>query len=162
MAEPWRKEVDFVNQISHGEAMTSPADIDRFRHFNRFYTNYLGLLGNHLYESPVNLSEGRVLYELDRCPGVSARDLRERLGLDKGYLSRMMKRFVDRGWVEERPSAEDRRVKELRLAGPGTALMAELHRAAGEQADRALADLSPGERKRLLSAMSAIESVLSR
>ncbi|MGE4421739.1 MAG: MarR family winged helix-turn-helix transcriptional regulator [Pseudodesulfovibrio sp.] len=127
--------------------MTTPTEIDRFRHFNRFYTNYLGLLGNHLYESPVNLSEARVLFELDRSPGASARDLRDRLGLDKGYVSRMIKRFVRQGWVEEHPSAEDGRVKELRLAGPGDALMAAL---------------APAERKRLLEAMAAIESVLSR
>ncbi|MEZ7198085.1 MarR family winged helix-turn-helix transcriptional regulator [Pseudodesulfovibrio karagichevae] len=142
--------------------MTNSTEIDRFRHFNRFYTNYLGLLGNHLYESPVNLSEARVLFELDRCPGASARDLRDRLGLDKGYVSRMVKRFVRQGWVEERASAEDGRVKELRLAQPGDALMAGLHRAAAEQADRALAALAPAERKRLLDAMAAIESVLSR
>jgi DNA-binding MarR family transcriptional regulator len=142
--------------------MTSSDEIDRFRHFNRFYTDYLGLLGNHLYDSPVNLSEARVLFELDRCPGASARDLRDRLGLDKGYLSRRIKRFVRQGWVEEHPSAEDGRVKELRLAAPGHALMAELHRAASKQADRALASLASAERKRLLTAMAAIEAVLSR
>ena len=141
--------------------MTNPTEIERFRHFNRFYTNYLGLLGNHLYESPVNLTEARVLFELDHSPGASARDLRERLGLDKGYLSRMVKRFVRQGWVEEWSSASDGRVKELHLAAPGAELMADLHRLARKQADRALAGLSPEERKRLLSAMSSIEAVLS-
>ncbi|WP_207260898.1 MarR family winged helix-turn-helix transcriptional regulator [Desulfovibrio sp. Huiquan2017] len=142
--------------------MSTRTQIDRFRHFNRFYTNYTGLLGSHLYDSPVNLSEARVLFELDSRPGISARDLAARLGLDKGYLSRMLRRFVDRGWLAERHSPDDARAKELRLDEAGTALMAELHRAASDQAKRALAGLSPEDRARLLEAMRVIESVLAK
>ncbi|AMK09829.1 MAG: MarR family winged helix-turn-helix transcriptional regulator [Pseudodesulfovibrio sp.] len=142
--------------------MPAQYQIDRFRHFNRFYTNYLGLLGNSLYGSEVNLSEARVLFELDGRPGSPARDLAARLGLDKGYLSRMLKRFARHGWLEETPSPDDARVKELRLSHAGTLFMAGLHRAAAGQAEEALAHLAPRDRTRLLDAMATIESVLAR
>ena len=141
--------------------MPNQKQIDRFRHFNRFYTNYIGLLGNHLYDSPVNLSEARVLFELDSRPGASARDLAAKLALDKGYLSRMLKRFVRQGWVEERPSPADARVKELSLAPEGGVLMAGLHRAASDQAASALAGLAPADRALLLDAMRVIETILA-
>lgn len=135
--------------------------IDQFRHFNRFYTEYLGLLGHSLYSSPVNLTEARILYELDSRPGSSARELMERLGLDKGYLSRLLKRFNKRGWTEEAASKKDARVKALHLTGDGATLMQTLHAEAAAQAEGAMAHLSAGERKKLLAAMHTIESMLS-
>lgn len=142
--------------------MKRNTQVDRFRHFNRFYTNYLGLLADTLYDRPVGLTEARVLYELDARPGSSARDLRRGLGLDKGYLSRIVKRFLREGWVEAVPSEADGRVKELSLAPPGRALMADLHARAADQARGVLDGLSPERRGQLLSAMADIESILTR
>lgn len=141
--------------------MTHRTQIDRFRHFNRFYTNYLGLLADTLYDHPVSLTEARVLYELDARPGASARDLRERLGLDKGYVSRIVKRFTAKGWVETSPSPKDARVKRISLTGTGIGLMAALHAGAADQAKAALSSLSPDKRERLLAAMRDIESILA-
>lgn len=141
--------------------MTTQTQIDRFRHFNRFYTNYLGLLSDTMYETPVSLTEARILYELDARPGSSARQLRERLGLDKGYVSRIMKRFIKNGWVEPTPSPDDARVKELVLTPDGDRFMAGLHGRAADQAWDALSKLVPDQRQRLLAAMAEIESILS-
>jgi len=153
--------VDFVNLICHNFPMKSRTQIDRFRHFNRFYTNYLGLLADSLYDHPVSLTEARILYELDARPGASARELRQRLGLDKGYVSRIVKRFLKQGWIGTTPSRTDARVKELALTREGDALMADLHARAAAQARAALSGLTPDRRKRLLKAMGDIESVLS-
>jgi DNA-binding MarR family transcriptional regulator len=141
--------------------MTTLTQIHRFRHFNRFYTNYLGLLADSLYDHPVSLTEARILYELDARPGSSARELRERLGLDKGYVSRIVKRFLTQGWVKTTPSGTDARVKELFLTSKGNALMADLHARAADQARAVLSRLAPDRQKRLLAAMSDIESILS-
>ncbi len=141
--------------------MATQKQITRFRHFNRFYTNYLGILGNSVYDRPVSLSEARILYELDTSSGVSARELQDRLGLDKGYLSRMLKRFGKEGWLTFSPSEADARVKELSLTSSGTALMEQLHDDASRQAESALSGLGKDERAELLNAMAAIEAILS-
>jgi DNA-binding MarR family transcriptional regulator len=154
--------VDFVNYICHIPPMKSRTHIDRFRHFNRFYTNYLGLLADSMYDSPVSLTEARILYELDARPGSSARELRQRLGLDKGYVSRIVKRFHKQGWVGTTPSRTDARIKELSLTPEGHALMADLHAKAADQARTVLSGLDTDQRKRLLTAMADIESILSR
>ncbi|MBG0791313.1 MAG: winged helix-turn-helix transcriptional regulator [Desulfovibrionaceae bacterium] len=140
--------------------MAQRTQIDRFRHFNRFYTNYLGLLADTLYGRPVGLTEARILYELDARPGTPARELRERLGLDKGYVSRIVKRFAAKGFVETRPSQQDARVKELFLTGEGARLMADLHDRAADQAAAILSGLDAEKRRRLLAAMGDIEAIL--
>jgi len=141
--------------------MATPRQIDRFRHFNRFYTEYLGLLVQGLYHSPVNLTEARVLYELDARPGSSARDILRRLTLDKGQLSRLLRRFARQGWVAEAVSDADARIKELRLTPKGASLMAELHERARTQALAVLDPMPPERRARLLDAMAEIEKILS-
>jgi len=141
--------------------MDNSKQIERFRHFNRFYTEYLGVFGKSLYDSPVNLTEARILYELDSRPGDSARAIMDHLGLDKGYLSRILKRFGREGWLVESPSGTDARVKELSLSPEGKDLMAVLHAQAARQAGEAMSHLAADDRKRLLSAMETIENLLS-
>jgi DNA-binding MarR family transcriptional regulator len=155
------KSVDFVNLFTQNQPMTTQTQIDRFRHFNRFYTNYLGLLADTMYGSPVSLTEARVFFEMDKTPGSSASDLRSSLGLDKGYVSRIIKRFIRQGWVETTPSRKDARIKETTLTDKGARLMASLHRQAALQAQGVLADLDEGARGRLLSAMADIEGILA-
>ena len=140
--------------------MPNPDQIERFRRFNRFYTNYLGLLGNALYDTPVNLAEARILYELDSAPGIPAKNLMDKLGLDKGYLSRLLKRLAHNGLISKTRSRGDARVQELRLSARGATLMRELHAKASDQAARAMAGLSGKDRARLLDAMAAIETIL--
>ncbi len=141
--------------------MTTRKQTDQFRHFNRFYTNYMGLLGNSLYDRPVNLTEARILYELDSQTAISARDLMKLLALDKGYVSRLIRKFVKSGWVIENRSRKDARVKMLTLTPKGNFLMNRLHEDACEQAHLVLDKIADKDKKQLLKAMKTIEKILS-
>src|SRR5829696_7372606 len=108
------------------------ADVAGIRAFNRFYTQVIGVLGDRISHSEFTLAEARVLMELDRAdPSPCAvADVRSALGLDAGYLSRIVNRFVDAGLVaRERSSSDGRRVA-LRLTDAGRAAFAELDRMA--------------------------------
>lgn len=142
--------------------MATHKQIKLFRHFNRFYTEYLGLFGQSFYDHPINFTEARILYELDARPGIMAKELMQRLRLDKGHLSRLLKRFRKEGWLHEEPSESDGRVKMLSLTTAGKGVMDLLHTKAIAQAGAALDGLSPEERAELLDAMSVIEQILDK
>src|ERR1700752_3421158 len=92
--------------------LPAPAPDDRvqaIRRFNRFYTRQIGVLQEHLLQSQFSLTEVRVLYELAHQEHATASDLCQDLGLDRGYLSRMLQNFEKHGWIKTAPSAEDRR-----------------------------------------------------
>ncbi len=138
------------------------ADIAQLRRFNRFYTVEAGLLGNALLASPFSLTEARVLYELAHRDGPTASDLKRDLGLDAGYLSRILKRFETRGLVERHSAADDLRKAHIRLTADGRNAYAQLDRDSSEDARGKLAGLSARDRSALMSALGTIEHVLAR
>src|SRR5208282_1697781 len=77
------------------------------RHFNRFYTRQIGVLREKPYKSPLSLTEVRVLYELAHRQSPTATELSDDLGLDPGYLSRVLTGFDKRGWLEKKSCAAD-------------------------------------------------------
>jgi DNA-binding MarR family transcriptional regulator len=100
------------------------------RAFNRFYTQRMGVLGDRVLDGPLSLSELRVLYELAHREAPTAAELGRDLGLDQGYLSRILARFVERGLVEKSASAQDVRQKLLSLTQAGRCLFEPLEKAA--------------------------------
>jgi DNA-binding MarR family transcriptional regulator len=100
--------------------------VDAIRHFNRFYTRQIGVLQEHLLQSPFSLTEVRVLYELAHRENVTAAELRQDLGLDRGYLSRMLKNFEHHGWIRSTPSNDDRRKLLLILTASGQKIFSPL------------------------------------
>src|SRR5437867_1100359 len=100
-------------------AHASNDPIQAVRRFNRFYTRQIGVLQEHLLHSQFSLTEVRVLYELAHRENITAIELRNELGLDRGYLSRMLQTFEKQGWIRTKPSPEDGRRIFLSLTGKG-------------------------------------------
>src|SRR5690242_6016207 len=106
---------------------TLSEQISAVRRFNRFYTRQIGLLEESHLHSPFSLSEVRVLYELAHRDKTTASDIGEFLGLDHGYLSRMLRSFQKRGLIQRRQSREDGRQTILTLSSKGARIFGELN-----------------------------------
>ncbi|WP_196807481.1 bifunctional helix-turn-helix transcriptional regulator/GNAT family N-acetyltransferase [Candidatus Solirubrobacter pratensis] len=139
--------------------MISEQDIARVRSFNRLVTRQVGAL-NDRYLGHRPLGECRVLFEIGAA-GATPREIRIRLGLDSGYLSRMLRALQRDGLVEAEPDPADRRTKRLRLTATGEAEAKELDRISDELAASALAPLSEAQRERLLRAQSEVRRLLA-
>jgi DNA-binding MarR family transcriptional regulator/GNAT superfamily N-acetyltransferase len=109
----------------------------------------------------LSLAEARVLYELAHRPGMIARDIIQQLGLDAGYLSRMLKRFEADGLVQ-REAAADARAAALRPTAAGLALFGELDRKAADRIREAIGGLDEQERAQLTAAMGLITRLTSK
>src|SRR5260370_15450819 len=104
----------------------SDDQISAVRAFNRFYTRKLGVLDQQLLKSPFSLSEARVLYELAQRGNVAAKEVGIELGLDPGYLSRIIQKFDEDGLITRRPLPSDRRQFQLDLTARGRHTFARL------------------------------------
>jgi DNA-binding MarR family transcriptional regulator/N-acetylglutamate synthase-like GNAT family acetyltransferase len=143
--------------------MSQPDDdeqISAVRAFTRFYTRKLGVLDQQLLKSPFSLSEARVLYELATSESPSAKDIGIELGLDPGYLSRIVQKFDEDGLITRKPFPADRRQYQLSLTAKGRQAFAKIDRSSHRDVADMLATLSDSNRKRLIGAMAAIERLL--
>jgi len=131
------------------------------RRFNRFYTRHIGVLREKSYESAFSLTEVRVLYELAHREEPTAKELSNDLGLDAGYLSRVLTGFYKRGLLGRKPSAADGRQSLLSLTTQGRRVMAMLDTRSQEEVGKALGGLPGAEQIRLIDAMQTIEQLLS-
>src|SRR5437764_14714042 len=93
--------------------------VEAIRRFNRFYTRQIGVLTEGLLESMFSLAEARVIYELAHHEQTTASVLGDELGLDAGYLSRILQSFKKHGLIDSQPSKTDRRQRILRLTSAG-------------------------------------------
>src|SRR5215471_12435589 len=131
------------------------------RRFNRFYTAQIGVLHEGLLQSPFTLTEARVLYELAHRDRPIATELVKELGLDAGYLSRILRGFTQRGLVARASSTADGRQTLLSLTQKGRGAFAPLDRRSREEVGAMLSRRGHAEQARLTQAMSTIEEVLS-
>jgi DNA-binding MarR family transcriptional regulator/N-acetylglutamate synthase-like GNAT family acetyltransferase len=140
------------------------ADLDQrigaVRRFNRFYTRLIGVLQEGYLESPFSLTEVRVLYELAQREETTASELGKELGLDAGYLSRILRDFERRGLIGKKPSEADGRRSLLRLTERGWEAFAPLDERSRDDIGKMLGSLSEAEQDRLVEAMRTIERLL--
>ncbi|HET7340819.1 MAG TPA: helix-turn-helix domain-containing GNAT family N-acetyltransferase [Methylomirabilota bacterium] len=129
------------------------------RRFNRFYTRQIGVLGDYL-DSAFSLTEVRVLYELAHRERLTASQLAADLGLDPGYLSRILKAFQQRGWVQRARSTSDARRTLLTLTARGRRAFAPLEARSRGQVAGVLRRLPAGGQRRLVEALAVVEQVL--
>jgi DNA-binding MarR family transcriptional regulator/GNAT superfamily N-acetyltransferase len=134
--------------------------LDRIRHFNRFYTQRIGVLRENYLHSPLTLAQVRVLYELQREVPPSASDLARDLDLDPAYLSRLLKGFSRAGLVRQTPAAGDGRRRHLSLSTKGRRLLDTLQERSRGDVAALLAPLPRQAQDDLLGAMATIERVL--
>jgi DNA-binding MarR family transcriptional regulator/N-acetylglutamate synthase-like GNAT family acetyltransferase len=140
--------------------------IARVRAFNRFYTRVIGVLDERHVGSPYSLTEARVLYEMargglaDAAGACEVVELRRRLNLDAGYLSRVLTRFEDAGMVGRTRSSVDGRRQAVTLTETGRATFAELEQQASDAIEALVGELGEDARRRLVGAMAAIREIL--
>lgn len=148
--------------------MTSPASappypddpVQALRRFNRFFTAEIGVVNEHLVDSEFSLSEMRVLYELAHRDQPTAGALCKELGLDAGYLSRILGAFEKRGLLARTESKADARQNLLSLTALGRKTFSPLESRWQQQMVHLLNNISFTDRKRLVAAMHTIEAVL--
>jgi DNA-binding MarR family transcriptional regulator/ribosomal protein S18 acetylase RimI-like enzyme len=138
----------------------SEAMVDRVRRFNRTVTARVGALNDHFLGLERALGEARLLWEIG-LDGCEVRLLRARLGLDSGYLSRLLRSLEAAGLVEVAASGSDRRIRVARLTAEGADERAALDESADELARSLLAPLSLQQRERLVAAMDEVERLLT-
>lgn len=142
---------------------TSPtvdaAAVKAIRQFNRFYTRRIGALDPYL-GSPMSLTDVRVLYELAHRETAVASEIGRDLGLDAGYMSRILRRFETEGWLTREPHPRDARQSVLHLTEAGHAAFAPLQQKSREEAAALLESLAPPQRQQLVQAMGTMQSLL--
>ena len=136
--------------------------VEAVRRFNRFYTKQIGVLQEHLLRSPYSLTEARVLYELahHEQATATATDLGAALGLDAGYLSRILSSFQKQGLLERKTSETDGRRSLLRLTPRGRNAFGKIDAASHNDVGAMLRNLPPDAQSRLVAAMHTIEALL--
>ncbi len=147
--------------MASATALQVPSDrIAAVRRFNRFYTRQIGLLDEGLLSSPLSLTEARTLYELAHLKQSTAAELCSALGLDPGYLSRILSGFEKKLLLEKKQSPTDARQTLLALTKKGRQVFEPLNARSDDQVRDILSRLSPAKQDDLLHSMQTVESVL--
>ncbi|MGV8855939.1 MAG: bifunctional helix-turn-helix transcriptional regulator/GNAT family N-acetyltransferase [Devosia sp.] len=137
-------------------------DIAQVRAFNRFYTKVIGLLTDGMHDSPFNLAEARIIYELgSRGVTTAASELARDLGMDPGQLSRLVRRLDKYGLLSITPNHNDRRVNDLVLTPRGEAVYQGFDGASTGAIAKLLEPLGAFEQRDLLSSMRRIQAMLA-
>jgi DNA-binding MarR family transcriptional regulator/GNAT superfamily N-acetyltransferase len=136
--------------------------IEAVRAFNRFYTRRIGILNEGQLDSPFNLTELRLLWELAHHPGQpTATELSQTLALDAGYLSRLLRKFKEQGLVRSIRSGRDARQAHLSLTPAGREAFAPLNQRSREQMSTLLQDMPEAHQQQVLQAMGTLQHLLS-
>lgn len=130
------------------------------RAFNRFYTRQIGLLDEHFAEGPLSLAEARVLYEIDARGHTTGHELMKALRIDRGYLSRMLRKFAAAELTAISPTIGDRRSNQIALTSDGDLIVERLNEKSDAAVEALVHRLGAGERRELTAAMQAIRTLL--
>lgn len=135
--------------------------VARIRSFNRFYTNILGLLNRHILDTDFSLTEARVLHEISKTDHCTAIALGERLKIDRGYMSRILKKAEARGLITRIQSPSDNRFQHITITGEGRRVLKELNGRAEAQLKELIRLMSDEELAALMNAMDLVRARLS-
>lgn len=141
--------------------MRLKTEVALIRSFNRFYTNILGLIDQHILKSEFSLSEVRVLHEIEKTENCTSKMLSDTLFMDMGYLSRIIKKFETCGFLRKEQSASDGRAYNLYITELGRTRMTQLNDASSKQIAQLLKPLPEIDRSTLVGHMTSIETLLT-
>jgi DNA-binding MarR family transcriptional regulator/GNAT superfamily N-acetyltransferase len=152
----------FIITFMRGDLMDKKDSkvVEQIRDFNRFYTNILGLLNAHILDSSYTLTEVRILLEIKKTVDCTANTLITRLSIDRGYMSRIIKRFENNGLIIKESSQADNRISFLRLTQKGKETMSELESKSDDQVENLINHLSDNDQRKLVKAMKYIKNTI--
>jgi DNA-binding MarR family transcriptional regulator len=136
--------------------------VKEVRAFNRFYTNIIGLLDKHVLNSNYSLPEVRIMFELYHNSELTASDIINLIDIDKGYLSRILKKFEKNKLINKASSAIDKRAVFLQLSAKGKKEFEVLNNASDKQIETLFKNLSDKECEELTQKMWGIQKLLSK
>lgn len=131
--------------------------ITEIRGFNRFYTDLLGLLDQHILDSGYSLSEARILFEISKMELCTANQLCALLDIDRSYMSRIIRKFEKNGLLERTTDPEDNRNIRIHLTEKGMAIFHELNDRSNKQISDLLSKLQPEDREHLLTSLRSVK-----
>ncbi|MDQ6531259.1 bifunctional helix-turn-helix transcriptional regulator/GNAT family N-acetyltransferase [Flavobacterium sp. LHD-85] len=133
----------------------------KIRSFNRFYTAHLDILSQHYLDSEYSLTEIRILYEISESKTITAQKITEILNLDKGYLSRILKRFLKENLIVKVASAEDKRAFNIKLTDSGNELLSVLNTKSENKIEGKIEKLNSSEKEILVDSMNTVKNLLT-
>ncbi|MHB1302148.1 MAG: bifunctional helix-turn-helix transcriptional regulator/GNAT family N-acetyltransferase [Acidiphilium sp.] len=134
--------------------------VDSIRSFNRFFTKFVGALDTHFLGTDMTLAEARLLYEIAHADASLAADLRAALNVDAGYVSRVLQRFEERGWITRERGAGDARRRPIGLTPEGRMVFDQLDARQRAAVTAALDRLDPAQRADLVGALTGARLLL--
>jgi DNA-binding MarR family transcriptional regulator/GNAT superfamily N-acetyltransferase len=134
--------------------------VNTVRAFNRFWTKEIGVLGSSFLQTPYSLTEARVIFELAQKQATEVADLRRRLELDAGYLSRILGQFKTSKLITAEASESDARRQIVRLTNKGRRVFEDLNARSAQEVRTILGRLTEDDQRRLVGAMTSMRRVL--
>ncbi|QRG70246.1 bifunctional helix-turn-helix transcriptional regulator/GNAT family N-acetyltransferase [Brevibacillus choshinensis] len=135
--------------------------VEKIRKFNRYYANLLGKIDQEIYHKPFPLTEARVITEIYVRNGCTATEVRETLGIDKGYMSRILQRFEEDHVIRKERRADDQRQYVLYLTEEGKEIYHRLADDANREVGKMIQPISKSDQAKLVTSMETIESILA-
>ena len=134
--------------------------VEQIRSFNRFYTDVIGLLNQHLLNIHYSLAEARIIYEVYQAKTTTASEIMLSMHIDKSYLSRLLKKLERAGIIIKVPSQEDARAFLLSLSGKGKREFLQLNEESNRQIQNLIQNLSLNQQNELAKCMQTIMNIL--
>lgn len=154
---------ELVSMVAKPSLTNSPsqlAQVESVREFNRFYTQHIGVLDEKLLDSDYSLSEARLLFEIAHNDQMTAADAADRVGLDRGYVSRMLRRFENTRLIKRTQSSEDGRRWNITLTTKGAKVFSGLNARSQQHAEAVIAQLTENQKSSLVDSMQSIRKLL--
>jgi DNA-binding MarR family transcriptional regulator/N-acetylglutamate synthase-like GNAT family acetyltransferase len=136
--------------------------VNKIRKFNRFYANLLGKMDQEIYNKPFPLTEARVITEIHLNNGCTATEIREKLGIDRGYMSRIVQKLEEENIIHKTQSEDDKRQYILYLTDYGQEILNQLVEDSTREVSKMIQDLSQNEIAKLVKAMETLEALFSK